>query len=220
MGGAHDSAVQIYRLLYQAYGPQHWWPVDSPFEVMVGALLTQNTNWKNVEKAITGLKHADMLDAERIAACDISTLEEIIRPCGYFRQKAARLQKLCRFYIGHDGLSGLQAMPTGVLHPRLLALHGIGPETADSILLYALDRPLFVIDAYTRRIFARLGLTPPGAGYAMLQQWFNGQLPRDAHVFNEFHALIVEHAKRHCRAKPDCIACPLRQCCDHFTLQN
>jgi len=161
MPEAHAPAMHIYRTLHQAYGPQHWWPADTPFEVMVGALLTQNTNWKNVEKAIAQLKHADLLHAASIISCPIARLEALIRPSGYFRQKAGRLQGLCRFYVRHGELAGLQNIPTDQLRHMLLELKGIGPETADSILLYALDRPLFVIDAYTRRIFARLGLCSP-----------------------------------------------------------
>ena len=205
--------MQVYRLMLEAYGPQRWWPGDSPFEIMVGALLTQNTNWRNVEKAITNLKAADMLSADSITGCELPRLEALIRPSGYFRQKAARLQILCRFFLGQGGTPGLQAAGTDVLRHQLLALNGIGPETADSILLYALDRPVFVIDAYTRRIFSRLGLTGPEDGYPELQGYFTSRLPADAALFNEYHALIVQHAKQHCRVRPDCTACPLGQIC-------
>jgi len=205
--------MQIYRLMLDAYGPQHWWPAENPFEVMVGALLTQNTNWQNVEKAIANLKAADMLAADRIAACEISQLEALIRPSGYFRQKAVRLQTLCRFYLAHGEMPGLSRVPTHDLRQQLLALNGIGPETADSILLYAFERPAFVIDAYTRRIFSRLGLMDTDASYHALQKFFTSRLPAEAALFNEYHALIVQHAKQHCRVKPDCTACPLAHIC-------
>ncbi len=206
---------KIYQTLYAAYGPQHWWPGESPLEVAVGALLTQNTNWTNVEKAIANLKAADMLDAGRIIACERHRLETLIRPSGFFRQKAGRLQRLCRFWLERDAPGGLRRMPTSRLRQDLLALHGIGPETADSILLYALERPVFVIDAYTRRIFARLGLTKPGADYQALQDYLSSRLPADTRLFNEFHALLVTHAKRHCRSRPRCQGCPLAPACRH-----
>jgi len=212
----HDQLMHVFRLMLEAYGPQHWWPGDSPFEVMVGALLTQNTNWQNVEKAIINLKSAGMLSAGSISGCELPRLETLIRPSGYFRQKAVRLQTLCRFFLEQGEIPGLQAAETDNLRNQLLALNGIGPETADSILLYALNRPVFVIDAYTRRIFARLGLIGPDAGYPELQNYFTSRLPADAALFNEYHALIVQHAKQHCRARPDCTACPLGRSCPAY----
>jgi len=208
-----EPTMEIYRLLFDAYGPCHWWPAENPFEVMIGALLTQNTNWQNVEKAISNLKSADMLSADAIAACELSRLETLIRPSGYFRQKASRLKTLCRFYLQHGEMDGLTGMDTTSLRQDLLSLNGVGPETADSILLYALDRPIFVIDAYTRRIFARLGLTSTEAAYYELQDYFSSHLPSDARLFNEYHALIVVHAKQHCRLHADCAGCPLGQIC-------
>jgi len=205
------SLLAIYEALLARYGPQGWWPADSPFEVMLGAILTQNTNWRNVEKAIANLKGAGMLDAAKIAALAPDRLAELIRSAGFFRQKAARIQRFCRFYLDCGGEAGLKRLAD----PReaLLALNGIGPETADSILLYALQHPVFVVDAYTRRIFARLGLTDAKATYARLQAYFEARLPRDARLFNEYHALIVAHAKQHCRAEPICRGCPLRPRC-------
>ncbi|HKI61986.1 MAG TPA: endonuclease III domain-containing protein [Mariprofundaceae bacterium] len=208
--------MHVFRLMLEAYGQQHWWPGDSPFEVMVGALLTQNTNWQNVEKAITNLKSAGMLSAGSISGCELPHLETLIRPSGYFRQKAVRLQTLCRFFLEQGEIPGLQAAGTDDLRHQLLALNGIGPETADSILLYALNRPVFVIDAYTRRIFARLGIIGPDAGYPELQNYFTSRLPADAAMFNEYHALIVQHAKQHCRVRPDCTACPLGHICPAY----
>jgi len=182
---------------------------------MVGAILTQNTNWQNVEKAITNLKTAGSLDAKHILNMDEARLRELIRPSGFFNQKAVRLRLFCHFYLEHDGESGIKALE----NPRrtLLSLNGIGPETADSILLYALGIPVFVVDAYTRRIFSRLGLTAADATYSELQDYFQTQLERDVPLFNEFHALIVHHAKQHCRAKPLCDECPLFISCSYAT---
>jgi len=201
------TALHIYRMLLDAYGKQHWWPSDSPFEMMVGAILTQNTNWQNVEKAIANLKRSDALDAQTMLNISETSLQELIRPSGFFRQKAARLRLLCHFYLKHGGESGIKDLDD----PRrsLLSLNGIGPETADSILLYALGMPVFVIDAYTSRTFARLGLTAADATYAELQEYFHAQLESEVPLFNEFHALIVQHAKQHCRVKPVCQNCLL-----------
>ncbi len=203
--------MQVFTSLQDRYGPQHWWPADSPFEVMVGAILTQNTNWRNVETAITSLKAADMLDAERIAACDTARLGGLIRSSGFFNQKAVRLKAFCRFYLDAGGEAGLKRLDDP--GQSLLALHGIGPETADSMQLYALELPVFVIDAYTKRIFARLGLAHKDTGYRQLQAFFEEHLPGDTSLFNEYHALIVAHAKRHCRIRPLCPGCPLARCC-------
>jgi len=210
-----EKLLRIHDILLAAYGAQHWWPADSPFEVMLGAILTQNTNWRNVEKAIANLKHANALNAAAILNMDDACLRELIRPSGFFNQKAERLKLFCAFYAEHGKEAGLRQLSD----PRaaLLELKGIGPETADSILLYALEIPLFVIDAYTLRIFSRLGLISSEADYAMTQALFMQHLPIKASLFNVYHALIVEHAKRHCRVKPDCDACPLFQCCDFVT---
>ncbi|RMD71623.1 MAG: endonuclease, partial [Gammaproteobacteria bacterium] len=147
----------IYALLHHAYGPQRWWPGETPFEIMVGAVLTQNTAWHNVEKAIARLREAGWLEAGAIDALPQELLEERIRPAGCFRVKARRLKTLCAWYLQQGGFEALRRWPTGKLRHALLAIHGIGPETADDILLYAFSRPVFVIDAYTRRIFSRLG---------------------------------------------------------------
>lgn len=181
---------------------------------MLGAILTQNTAWTNVEKAIAGLKQAGGLDAQSILHMDEARLAGLIRPSGYFNQKAARLKLFCAFYLEHGGEAGMAQLND----PRaaLLALKGIGPETADSILLYALHKPVFVIDAYTRRIFSRLGLCEADISYHALQDWFHAQLPADVPMFNEYHALIVQHAKRHCRSSPGCGGCPLGDICGFF----
>jgi len=205
------SLQAIHDRLLRAYDHQRWWPADTSFEVMVGAILTQNTSWKNVELAIAKLRVAGMLDAESIAACDEARLGELIRSSGFFNQKAVRLKSFSRFYLNHGRETGLAAMD----HPRraLLSLPGIGPETADSMLLYALNIPVFVVDAYTKRIFSRLGLLTADASYAESQQLFHDHLTVEASLFNEYHALIVAHAKRHCRVKPQCVDCPLLDLC-------
>jgi endonuclease-3 related protein len=208
-----DPALAVHDRLLAHYGPQGWWPADSPFEMMVGAILTQNTSWTNVERAITHLKQAGLLGAAAIDACETERLAAAIRPSGYYNQKAQRLKAFSRFYLDHHGEDGLAGLPDA--RQALLGLHGIGPETADSMLLYALARPVFVIDAYTRRIFARLGLTPPDAPYPALQAYFHGRLPASVPLFKEYHALIVAHAKRHCRTRPLCAGCPLLPGCAH-----
>jgi len=205
--------LQIYRQLLAAYGQRHWWPADSSFEVMVGAILTQNTRWENVEMAIANLKQADMLDAERICSSNREQLAEHIRPSGFFRQKSRYLQAMSLFYFRQGTESGLKKWPMSSLRKKLLTVRGIGPETADSILLYALDKPVFVVDAYTRRIFHRLGNLPQDVDYKSTQHYFHARLPRSLPLFKELHALIVEHAKRHCRVTPQCEDCPLQSHC-------
>jgi endonuclease-3 related protein len=211
---------RIYRRLFAHYGPQHWWPGDTPFEVMVGAILTQNTAWSNVERAIVKLKAAGVLDAERLISLSDAALAELIRPAGYFNVKARRLKALCQ-YLAQEGVLAAperlvdQAGPIE-LRRRLLGVHGIGEETADSILLYALDLPSFVVDAYTRRIFGRLGLLAGSETYAAIQALFQGNLPGDPNIYNDYHALIVQLGKSACRPRPRCGECPLRpECAGH-----
>lgn len=208
---------QIYDLLLGAYGPQHWWPADSGFEVMVGAVLTQNTAWANVERAIANLRDADWLQPESIASADPARLAELIRPAGYFNVKARRLQSFCRFLLGRGGEGVLAALPTGKLRARLLAVQGIGPETADDMLLYAFERPVFVIDAYTRRLFARLGLITGDEGYETLRAGFERALGADVPLYNQYHALIVAQAKLVCRKRPLCAGCALADTCGFGT---
>jgi len=203
----------VYRVLLRAYGRQHWWPGDSPFEVMVGAVLTQNTAWGNVERAIDNLKRAGALSAEAIVSLPQARLAELLRPSGYFNVKARRLRQLCAWYLASGGVEALAALATPRLRPALLAVGGVGPETADDILLYAFSRPVFVIDAYTRRLFGRLGLVDPDAPYEGLRARFEGGLGRRAALFNEYHALIVRHAKDVCRPQPRCAVCCLREQC-------
>lgn len=210
------SLTELFEKLHVHFGPQQWWPADSPFEVIVGAILTQNTNWTNVEKAIANLKQADALDIESITSLPQEKLEELIRPSGFFRQKAVRLKHFTRVLIeNYDGhLDRLFALDNDGLRTTLLALPGIGPETADSILLYAADRPSFVVDAYTHRILERLGIQQGKQNYEQTRSLFMRKLPAETDLFNEYHALIVQLGKQFCRkSKPRCSDCPLLSCC-------
>jgi len=207
---------RIYKTLFTAYGPQHWWPGDSAFEIMVGAVLTQNTAWTNVEKAIANLKHARALSPESIAGAHPRRLAVWLKPSGYFNIKARRLQAMCRWLVEQGGVKRIARWPTDKLRHELLAVHGIGPETADDILLYAFHRPVFVIDAYTRRIFQRLRLIDGDEGYETLRHTFEKALDPDAQLvqlYNEYHALIVLHGKDVCRKKPRCGECCLMKIC-------
>jgi len=204
---------EIYRRLLEHFGPQHWWPGDTPLEIMVGAVLTQNTNWENVEKAIANLKAADLLDLQRLAETPTTLLAELIRPSGYYNLKAVRLHNLIRtITAAHDSLEEFFAADRDSLRESLLAVKGIGPETADSILLYAAEKPTFVIDAYTHRLLLRHDLIWEESDYYEMQEMFLGELPDDIALFNEYHALIVKVGKEFCRkSKPRCGECPLRE---------
>lgn len=212
--------VQVYDLLYRHYGPQHWWPADTPFEVMVGAVLTQNTAWSNVEQAITNLKQYHCLTPERIVSVRESTLASWLRPSGYFNIKAKRLRNFCRWYLQSGGYNELNSLGTSRLRKGLLSINGVGPETADDILLYAFHRPVFVIDAYTRRIFNRLGLIEEDVGYEYLRSTFEENLPEEAALLNEYHALIVMHGKEVCRKRPLCLDCLFRAACPSSTAHS
>ncbi len=205
----------IYHRLYSYFGPQSWWPADSIFEVMVGAILTQGTNWSNVEKAINQLKKHKVLTARKLYNLGDRKLARLIRSAGYYNIKAKRLKEFLKFFI-HDygaSLKKISGQRTEVLRNELLAVKGIGPETADSILLYALNKPVFVIDAYTKRIFSRHKLLKEEAGYDEAQGLFTSNLRKDARLFNEYHALIVALGKTFClKSKPKCSACPLDFC--------
>lgn len=207
-----DRLLELYRRMYDRLGPQGWWPGDSPFEVMVGAILTQNTSWKNVERAIDNLKGAGLLAPDKLAELPTGLLAEYIRPAGYYNIKAGRLHNLLgAIDRSHQGdLETFLGQPLPDLRQQLLAVKGIGPETADSILLYALGHPSFVVDAYTRRIFHRHMLVPEGVGYEELRAIFMDALPADAGLFNEYHALIVRTGKTWCAKKAGkCRTCPL-----------
>ncbi|MHC4186971.1 MAG: endonuclease III domain-containing protein [Planctomycetota bacterium] len=206
-----QQLMEIYQLLYDRFGPQHWWPGQTKFEIITGAILTQNTNWTNVEKAINNLKAADLLDPQKIQSLQAPHLAEFIRPAGYFNIKAKRLKNFVSWlFDNYDGcLDALESVPTDRLRIELLGIKGVGPETADSILLYALDRSVFVVDAYTARFAVRHHLAEPQSGYEQLQQLFQYNLQEDLKLFNEYHALLVALGKDFCKPKPLCKGCPL-----------
>jgi len=203
--------------LLSAYGPQGWWPGDSRFEIMVGAVLTQNTAWANVERAIANLKRARALSPEAILGARPKWLANWLKPSGYFNVKAKRLKAMCRWLMEQGGVRALARLDTHGLRHGLLSVNGIGPETADDIVLYAFERPVFVIDAYTRRIFTRLGHIRGDEGYETVRQLFENKLGADVQVFNEYHAVIVTHGKDCCRVKPRCAECVLARSCPAAT---
>lgn len=203
---------EYYNALFTAFGPQHWWPGKTPFEIIVGAILVQNTSWTNVERAIANLRRARLLTPAAVEQASPATIENLIRSSGYFRQKARKLKSFCSFlrYQYSGSLKKMFAQPTAVLRQQLLSVFGIGPETADSILLYAGGHPVFVVDAYTRRMLTRHGWTGERATYEDLRWIFERQFPGETARFNEFHALIVQTGKRYCRTRePLCGECPL-----------
>jgi endonuclease III related protein len=203
---------QYFDALFAAHGPQHWWPGRTPFEVIVGAILTQNTSWTNVEPAIENLRRAKLLTPRAIESVSPARLAPLIRSSGYFRQKTKQLKAFVRFLRSeyHGSLAAMFCAPTPALREQLLAVHGIGPETADSILLYAGTHTVFVVDAYARRILERHHLAEPKHSYEDLRQLFERSLSADAALYNEFHALIVHTGKHYCRARdPRCNDCAL-----------
>lgn len=202
---------EIYDRLLARFGPQHWWPGQSPFEVLVGAVLAQNTSWKNVARAVENLREAGLLEARALANLRQEELEELIRPAGYFRLKAGRLKNLVRFVVERyaGSLEAMFATDMTTLRQELLGVNGIGPETADSILLYAGARPTFVVDTYTHRVLKRHGWIEFEADYHAVQEHFESRLEADPALFNEFHALLVRVGNEHCRKTPRCDGCPL-----------
>jgi endonuclease-3 related protein len=208
-----SSLKSIYNHLYREYGPQYWWPGDTPFEVMVGAILTQNTAWANVEKAIANLTSKDKLGPEAIAQLPHHILADLLKPSGYFNIKANRLRNFCMFYLEQGKFEMLKQLDTGVLRQKLLSVNGVGHETADDMLLYAFGRPVFVIDAYTRRIFSRYGLIDGDESYDLLRHSIENSLEKDVVLYNEYHALIVQHGKDICKVKPRCSECCLKKRC-------
>ncbi len=205
--------LRYYEAMSGALGPMRWWPARTPFEVIVGAILTQSTAWGNVERAIANLRSARMLTPSAIHRVRTPRLAGLVRPSGYFRQKAKKLKAFVRFLqAGYGGsLKRMFQTPTNELREKLLSVHGIGPETADSILLYAGNHPVFVVDAYTHRIFGRHGITGVKPDYENVRALFEASLPRQPELFNEFHALIVNTGKNWCRkSSPRCEECPLR----------
>ena len=204
----------IYHKLYSHFGPQRWWPAKSRFEVIVGAILTQNTNWQNVEKAIKNLKKANVLNAQKLRRLPKDRIARLIQPSGFFNIKIGRLKKFLRFFFeNYNGdIRRLIKQKPQILRKQLLSVKGIGPETADSILLYALDKPVFVVDAYTRRIFARHKIIAQDVSYDEVQNLFSKNLKNEVKLFNEYHALIVRLAKVYClKNNPKCDLCPIKK---------
>jgi len=204
--------LEIYKKLFQSFGPQHWWPGETPFEIAVGAILTQNTNWGNVEKAINNLKRHGALSAKAIHNMPVRRLSELIRPAGYFTIKAKRLKSFVDFLMNdyHGSMKRMKHEDMYSLREKLLSVNGIGPETADSILLYALEKPVFVIDAYTKRVLLRHAIMEHEKPYEKFQELFHSSLREDVRLFNEYHALFVKVGKTFCkRQKPLCDNCPL-----------
>lgn len=208
-----SKLIRVYKVLRKAFGYQQWWPGDTPFEIMIGAILTQNTAWTNVEKAILNLKKAKKLSFDSLRKIPVKELSKMIRPAGYFNVKAARLKNLMNFLEREcrGDLLKLELETMPVLREKLLAVKGVGPETADSILLYALHKTAFVIDAYTKRIFSRHGLAKGDESYERWQKIFVRALPASRDLYNDFHAQIVRTGKEYCRKAPRCEKCPLRR---------
>lgn len=206
-----SELLGIYQRLYTALGPQHWWPADSPFEVIIGAILTQNTSWNNVERAIKNLKQRELLDPLKLYDVREGRLASIIKPSGFFNIKAKRVKHFMHFFFEYfqgsiKKMFGEDMLP---LREKLLKVNGLGPETVDSILLYAGGKPIFVVDAYTRRIFSRHKLIPEEAGYHEIQRLFMNNLDHDVKLFNEYHALLVYVGKHYCKSEPRCDQCPM-----------
>lgn len=212
----NKKLILIYKKLFTYFGPQHWWPADTPFEVIIGAILTQNTNWNNVEKTIDNLKRKNLLCPKKLHRISLRRLTPLIKPAGYFNIKAKRLKSfLDVLFNSYNGkLKNMFSIDTPRLRQTLLDINGVGPETADSVLLYALDRPIFVVDAYTKRIFLRLGLIKEKDSYSQIQDLFMRNLNKDVKLFNEYHALLVKLGKGICtKNNPKCDICPLRSIC-------
>lgn len=203
---------KIYQILYSCYGDLCWWPADTPFEVMAGAILTQNTAWTNVEKAIE--RFNGNLSAERILDLPMEELQEIVRPAGFYKQKSQYLKAVGEWFLGYGcDIDLIKKLPLPELRTELLQVRGVGNETADSILLYAFDFPTFVADAYTMRLFSRIPIDA-GSTYMEVKGFCERELPRDVEVYKHFHALIVQNGKEYCKKKPTCEGCPLENICE------
>ncbi len=215
-----QALLNIYHRLMARYGPQYWWPAEEPFEIIVGAILTQSAAWRNVEKAITNLKAARALSPKTLRCLSLSEVAALIHPCGYYNAKALKLKSLASWLGKYydDDLNKLFICNTDHLRQQLLSIHGIGQETADSIMLYAARKSVFVIDAYTRRIINRIGLAPDSNSYIAYQTLFMDNLPTDAGLFNEYHALLVCLAKDVCRSRPLCQQCCLNSICRFYEM--
>ncbi len=207
------NLLKIYQKLYEAFGPQHWWPGKTPLEIAIGAILTQNTNWGNVEKAINNLKKQNALSVKAIHEMPVDKLSELIRPAGYYNIKAKRLKSFIDFLMNdyHGSMKKMKNEYLYLLREKLLSINGIGPETADSIILYALEKPVFVIDTYTKRVLSRHGIMNHEKSYDEFQELFYSALEKDVKLFNEYHALFVRIGKTFCKKKkPLCELCPLK----------
>lgn len=210
---------RAYHHLLEAFGKQQWWPAETAFEVLVGAVLTQNAAWRNVEQALARLSEQKLLTPEAILSAPSDLLRDCLRPSGYYNVKAQRLIAACEAWVELGGEAGVGRMETAALRERLLAVKGLGPESVDDVLLYGLGRPVFVVDAYTRRIFSRIGAIAESIDYQSLQDFFHAGLPSDAALYAEYHALIVNAGKHHCRPRlPRCEDCPLISLCDYAQL--
>jgi len=209
--------IGLYHRLLAAYGPQGWWPADGPFEVIVGAILTQATAWENAARAIDNLRRAGLLDPKRLRDAPIDRIASLIRPALYYNQKAKKLKFFLEFLAERYGgdLDRLLDEPLSDLRDGLLSIPGVGPETADSIILYAAGKPSFVADSYTKRLLSRLGFIESRAGYEEIRGLFLAALPPDPDLYGEYHALIVRHGKEHCRSAPLCADCPIASICPH-----
>ena len=215
--GAGLAPPAVLARLAAAYGPQRWWPAHEPFEMMAGALLVQRTSWRNAARAVARLRGADAMSPEVLSRIRLHEIEALIRPAGTFRTKAARLQGLARWYVEAGGVAALAGLPTATLRSRLLERPGIGPETADDILVYVFERPVFVVDAYARRILTRCGWASGDEPYDTFADAIVRAIGPDAAALGELHALLVEHGKRHCRPAPHCTGCPLAARCGTAT---
>lgn len=207
------SLIKFFLKLYSFYGPQKWWPGDTPFEIAIGAILTQNTNWANVQKAIENLKKQKLLHPEGLNKISIERLSQLIKPSGYYNIKAKRIKAFLDFLFDHchGNLKMLKELETDNIREQLLSIYGIGQETADSILLYALEKPVFVVDAYTKRVLSRHNILNHNSSYKEYQNLFHNELVRDVQLYNEYHALLVKAGKDYCKPKPLCEGCPLAE---------
>ena len=213
--------ITVYKSLYRTFGPQHWWPAKTKFEIIVGAILTQQTTWKNVEKAIKNLRENRLLTIKSLANAPLKKIEELVQPAGYYHQKSKRLREISTYFLNHyqGNLNKFFKKRTKNLREELLALRGIGKETADSILLYAGEKRIFVVDAYTRRILSRLGLLQAD-DYDRIRMFFENNLPEKIKIYQEFHALLVKLGKEFCKRKPLCKLCPLNGLCPRCHSRN
>jgi len=209
---------ELYKLMRSHFGFLNWWPGDTKFEIFIGAILTQQTSWKNVEKAILALKKNNKLDLEKIIETKQDYLEKLIKPSGYYRQKAKRLKDICGIIkLNYGDLDSLFKLDKEELRAALLNMKGIGKETADSIILYAAEKPIFVIDAYTKRIMHRIYNIDENISYDTLQKYFEYKLKEDLTLYKDMHAQFVELGKNYCKKKPECTNCPLRDICNHYS---